>query len=236
MNRDSPVFVYAMVPAARTSFKSFFDTGSLGKLLENPGQLRYAGWDLTTLGETRIVKGEYLEIKSAERKLLRLYEDGSFIVRVSAGEDFLSWGQNEEGFRRSPRLNPLAIVEFTLNFVRLCAELVGYLHQVPEAVELKVEIRNAFLKEAKLYLNPYSIVHQQFAFNIDPHNAPEPSMHREIRVSTQDLRSWPAASAFSLVEKIYTWFGLAPNQVPYVSNKDGIRFIDEELIKNARSN
>jgi hypothetical protein len=235
MNKDNPAFLYAMVPLEITAFKDFFDAGSIRKLLENPGQLRYAGWDLTTSGQARIVKGEYLEIRSAERKILRLFEDGSFIVRVSAGEDFLSWGQNETNFKQSPRLNPLAIVEFTLHFVKLCAELVGHLHPIPTTVELKVEIRNALFESTGLYLNPHSVIHQAFAFDMDRHYAPEPSMRKEIRVSTEDLRAWPAAKAFSLAEKIYTWFGLAPNQIPYVSNKDDVRFIDEELIRNARS-
>ncbi len=228
MNSDDPAFVYAMVPIERSSFKNFFDTGSIRRLLENPGQLRNAGWDLTTSGQARIVKGEYLEIRSAERKLLRLYEDGSFIVKVSGGGDFLSWG-------RPPQLNPLAIVEFTLNFVNLCQELVGHLRPIPSTVDLIVEIRNAFFQKTKLYLTPYGILSEAFAFNVDRHYAPEPSMRREIRVSTEGLKLWPAARGYSLVEKIYTWFSFAPDQIPYVNSRNGVRFIDEELIRSARS-
>jgi hypothetical protein len=236
MNSDYPAFVYAMVPIERTSFKNFFDTGSIRRLLENPGQLRNAGWDLTTSGQARIVKGEYLEVKSAERKLLRLYEDGMFLVKVSAAEDFLSWGQSETNFKQSPRLNPLAIVEVTLNFVNLCQQLVGHLSPVPATVDLKVEVRNAFFDKTKLYLTPYGILSEAaFAYNVERRYAPEQSMRREIRVSTEDLKLWPAAIGYSLLEKIYTWFGFAPDKIPYVNSRNGVRFIDEELVKNPRS-
>src|SRR5258708_21094788 len=144
MKNEVPFFIYSMVPVEKTSFKYLFETGPLKALLENPGELRYAGWDLTTQGQARIVKGHYLELKSAERKRLQVYEDGSFFVKVSADQDYLSWGVNEETFRSALRLNTLALIEFTLNFCILCARLIKHLEPEPSQVDLNVEIQNAF--------------------------------------------------------------------------------------------
>jgi hypothetical protein len=41
-------------------------------LLENPGSLRYAGWDLETRDTARIVKGEYLEVSLGDLKTIQL--------------------------------------------------------------------------------------------------------------------------------------------------------------------
>src|SRR6266849_503363 len=109
-----PVFVYSM-SARGTAFKNFFEPGELKKIIENPGQFRPSGWDLITRDRARIVKGQYFEVSSAERKRIRVYQDGSVIVRVYGDEDFLSWGQNKNNFQQSPRVNTIALIEFTLN-------------------------------------------------------------------------------------------------------------------------
>jgi hypothetical protein len=105
MRTDRPVFIYSMTPRGRTAYRQFFEPGDLKKIIEQPGQIRPAGWDLTTRDRARIVSGEYLEVASAERKRIQVYEDGSVLVRVSGDEDFLSWGQNTNNFDQAPRLN-----------------------------------------------------------------------------------------------------------------------------------
>jgi hypothetical protein len=224
-----------MVPAQRTAFKGIYETGPLKKLLEDPGNLRYAGWDLTTGGQARIVKGEYLEIKNAERKLLRLYEDGSFFVRVAADQDYLAWGRNEENFQRAPRLNPLAVIEFSLNFTLLCSELAKHFQPVPTSVDLKIEIRNAFFRTSKLYMIPGAISTFRYQSDSERKLAPESSTRQTIRVPTEQLTSSPQSVAFSLVQRIYAWFGIATEYIPYVSINDSTRYIDENLIRNVKS-
>jgi hypothetical protein len=101
MKNEMPVFIYSMVPFQTTSYKNFFEAGPLKSLLENPGQLRSAGWDLTTNSHAKIIKGDYIELTSAERKRIQVYEDGSVFVRVSADNDYLSWGLNDNQFPRN---------------------------------------------------------------------------------------------------------------------------------------
>ncbi len=235
MKNDSPIFVYSMIPIEKTTFKNFFETGSVKSLLENPGQLRHAGWDLTTQGHARIIKGQYLELKSAERKRLQLYEDGSFFVRVSADQDFLSWGAHEEAFRRKPRLNTLALIEFSLNFCLLCAALVKYLDPEPSQLDLNVEIRNTFIGETKLCLNPHPVSTYGSVFYDDWQPAPESFAKRQIRVQTEELKTRPDVVAYSLVRQIFIWFGIMADTIPYTSVEGFVRFIDANKIKAVRS-
>jgi hypothetical protein len=223
-----------MVPDEQTSFKNFFATGPIHELLEKPGQLRYSGWDLNTQDRVRIVKGEYLEVKASTRKSLQLYEDGSLIVRVSAGPDYLSWGQDEDVFENNPRLNPLALVEFTLNFTILCSRLVPHLAPRPQTISMLLEIQNAFLQNGKkLYLGAGRL--SRMGFNSgERRDAPAPTVRRDIRETTADVEQRHAEVAYRLVAKIYNWFGHPNNNIPYVSTRaNGSAFIDADQIINA---
>jgi hypothetical protein len=235
MKTQRPVFVYSMTPRVRTSYKHFFELAPLKALLENPGQLRGSGWDLLTYDKARIVKGEYLELTSADRKRIQVYEDGSVLVRVAGDEDFMSWGQNTKNFDEAPRLNTLALIEFTFNFCKLCSGLVHYMEPEPSEVDLKVEVRNAFFGESKLFLIPHPVSSRAFAFTDDRHVAPESSGTRKLQVSTEQLKSRPDIVAFLLVRQIFYWFGVNTETIPYTSTANGATFIDENLIINSRS-
>jgi len=235
MTNDMPVFIYSMVPLETTSYKNFFEAGPLKSLLENPGQLRSAGWDLTTNSHAKIIKGDYIELTSAERKRIQVYEDGSLFVRVSADNDYLSWGLNENNFREMPRLNTLALIEFSLNFCRLCSALTKYMEPQPSEVELKVEIRNAFFDESKLLLVPHPVSSHWFALTDDRHVAPEASATRRLSVATEQLQSRPDVVAFLLVRQIFLWFGATADKIPYSSSEQNLKFVDENKIRNSRS-
>jgi hypothetical protein len=197
-----------MTPRTSTGYKLFFEPDDLKRIIEDPGQIRPTGWDLTTRGRARIVKGEYLEISSAERKRIQVYEDGSVLVRVSGDEDFLSWGQKSNNFDQAPRLN----------------------------TNLKVELKNAFFGEAKLFLIPHPVSSWAFAMTDDRYPAPEPSMVRNITVATDELKTNPNVAAYTLIRQIFYWFGVESGDIPYTSvAPSGSRFVDENLIINSRS-
>ena len=235
MKNEMPVFIYSMVPLQTTSYRNFFETGPIKSLLENPGQLRYAGWDLTTNGAAKIIKGEYFELTSAERKRIQVYEDGSVFVRVSADSDYLSWGMNDSKFRETPRLNTLALIEFSLNFCILCSALTKFMEPHPTEVEFKVEIRNAFFDKSKLFLIPHPVSTSWFMYTDDRCFAPEPSATLRLPVATEQLQARPDVVAFLLVRQIFLWFGASPDTIPYSSQEHGLKFIDENMIRNARS-
>ena len=231
---EQPHFVYAMVPRGPSAYKNFFEAGPVHELLEKPGELRYAGWDLNTQDQARIVKGEFLEVRSGERKLIRLYEDGSLIVRADASSSFLGWGRGDVEFKEKPRLNPVAVIEFTYNFVNLCAKLARFLDPAPKTVGMRIEIRNAFFDNSKLYMIPYGTGTYAWLFDDPQFMAPEASMLREIDVVTEELTSRPGVVAYSLVEKIYTWFGISTDKIPYVGNEGGKKLVDPQKIITAK--
>jgi hypothetical protein len=234
MKTGRPTFLYSMTPRGTTSYRHFFDLRPLKTILENPGQLRSSGWDLVTHDKARIINGKYLELTSAERKRIQVYEDGSVFVRVSGDEDFMSWGQSTEHFEGASRLNTLALIEFTLNFCKLCSHLLEHMDPQPLEVNLKVEIRNAFFGESKLFLIPHPVTSHAYMMTDDRHVAPDTSGTRKLPVPTDQLKSRPDVVAYSLVRQIFYWFEVDRETIPYSTTANGVTFIDEKLIINSR--
>jgi hypothetical protein len=183
----------------------------------------------------QIIKGEYLELKCAERKRIQAYEDGSVFVRVSADNDYLSWGLSDSQFRQTSSLNTLALIEFSLHFCKLCYALSHYMNPQPQQIELNSKLETPFFGDSKLFLIPHQVSTDSIRFTDDRYSAPEATPVRELRVATDLLKSHPAVVAFLLVRKIFLWFGAPPDEIPYSSNEYDTYFIDENKIMNSRA-
>ena len=225
----TPSIIYSAVPEGSTKVRHFLEAGPVWDLVQEPGELRYAGWSLRTLDRVRIVRGEYLEVSNGDRKVLNLYEDGTFIAKAAADDSFLGWGtRGETEFAESPRLNPLAVIEFTYSFVELYARLLPEMDPRPRAVQLRLQIENAWFGESgssKLYLTPYGVDTYSWHFNDERHVAPDADMIREVDVSADALAD-VGAVAYRLVEKLYAWFGFSSDKIPYAARRGDTRVID----------
>ena len=70
----------------------------------------------------------------------------------------------------------------------------------------------------------------------DRYYAPEPSMVRNVTVAIDELRTNPNAAAYVLIRRIFYWFGVERDGIPYRSvASNGSRIVDENLIINSRS-
>ena len=153
-----PHFVYTARPTIRVRLKGLFETGPLKEVLEKPQVLRANGWTMETQQEARIVKGEYLEIVLGDWKTIQLYEDGMLLAKVRADADFLAWGsRGDEGFEKRPRLNPLALIEFTYSFTDVFSRVLEYAEPQPVDCVMQANIQNAIRESGPLYLNPYGL-------------------------------------------------------------------------------
>ena len=225
-----PIFVYAAVPAPATKVIDLFSDSPVRSLLEKPGGLRYAGWDLQTLDSARIVEGEYLQVRNGDRKVINLYKNGVLLVRADATDDLLAWG-GSESHPGILRLNPLAVVEFSYSFVQFYVRLLQYLSPRPSFVTLRLQIENA-KGDQTLYMFPYGVnaMGWKYPLDHDRHPAPSERLERESMIGAEQLASQPAVCAYWLVEEIYAWFGLRIEEIPYVKTQDGVRMIDVEAI------
>lgn len=226
-----PLYILSATPQEKTFLKGLFIDGesSLMNLISNPGRLRYGGWDLITGDTARIVKGEYIEVRDDNDKVINLYEDGTLITTVSAGPSFLGHGSGEDDLK-DPRLNPLALIEVTYNFVSLYQRILKHMDR-PSRVNFNILFTDLFLEEnnpnSGIYLTPYGIEAHSWITKSGAQKAPANEMTKEVSIQLEDIENIDRAT-FILVEKIYHWFGLSSDKIPYVSSANGILCIDKE--------
>lgn len=223
---DSPRFVLSVAPHEPTRFVNLFGKSDARSLLEKPGTLRPAGWDMETQDQARIVRGEYLEVGITDWKTIRLYEDGTLVAIVPADETFLGWGSRLDAFWDKPRLNPLAIIEFVYSFAKLYSDLVVHLMPRPRSVRFRADLNKLFRENARVYLVPYGLDTMMWLSERIKHVAPDATMRRELDGNVAALVARPERIAYLLVERIYAWFGAPPEHIPYCIGDGEQRFID----------
>lgn len=232
MATNRPVFVFTARPNEKTKLLGLFEAGPIRRLVEEPGGLRSAGWDLQTSGGAQIVRGEYLEASLGD-KTVRLYEDGMLFARVPGDENFLGWAATDSPttpFASKPRLNPLSLLEFTFNFVELYRRIAAYLVPASSAYSFQVSIRNAEIDGKMLYMNPHGLNTFARLTNRIQYPAPADSGDTSIEVDAQLLKEKPARAAYLLAERIYLWFGVPPNEIPYTAGESDHRVLDVDVI------
>lgn len=232
-NGQKPLYILAVAPYDSSKLKLFEGgAGSISDLFMRENGVRYAGWDLATGDKPKIMKGEYLEAKIDEIKKINLYEDGRFICSVAADYNYLAWPLNEEQFFNKPRLNPIAIIEITYNFVNFYKKLIPFFISTPSKFRFVIQFRNAVLQGNKpIYLLPGGLKSINWMIDRDRHYAPESNMDKYEDIDFTVLQNERAHIAYLLVEKLYLWFGLGKDCIPYVSkDANGKDIVDIDKI------
>ena len=225
-----PHFVYTARPSTRVRLRGIFERGPLRDAIEKPGTLRYAGWNMETRQESRIVKGEYLEIVLGDWKTIQLYEDGMLLAKVKADGEFLAWG-TRDNFEQQPRLNPLALVEFTYSFVEVFSRVLEHAEPQPAECVLQVNIQNAVREGGPLYLNPYGLGTIRHLIDDIKHAAPEDAGQVQVQLGSAVVRGNVPRAAYQFVEKIYLWFGVPLEKIPYTVGAGDEKAIDVETLR-----
>jgi hypothetical protein len=217
-----------MTPEQPNRVKGLFDEGpgTVAGVLEKPGSFRYAGWDLQTLDQAHIENGQYLELNNGARKRLRLYEDGTLIARGSIDEDFLGWAPMDHDFQKHPRVHSLAITEFTAAFVYLYKRILAFLDRAPTQINFHVEIADGKVGDRMLYISPYAVNTYGWHLSEDEYSLKKENIVYDGVLSTQDLKADPDRIAFLLIERLFLFFSVPSNKVPYTIEVDGNRKVN----------
>jgi len=237
MAESTPTYILAAVPEQPNRVRNLFHLGPepsfVSGVLENPGSFRYAGWDLQTLDQAHIRNGEYLELRNGPRKTLRLYEDGTFLVRGEINGDFLGWAVRE-GFEKNPRVHSLAMIEFTTAFTYLYCRILPFLEYGPKHIRFHIEIANGKVGDRFLYLIPSPVNSIGWMTGDDKYALTKENPMQDEIVATDDLRNDPGSVAFRLTERLFLFFDVAGNNIPYTVEKEGVRRVNVEQIKSIR--
>ena len=163
-----------------------------------------------------------------ERKFLRLYQDGTLLVRVAADQDFLGWGVNERDFLRFPRLNPVAVAELHVTFVLLYRELVLRLKQGPASISVKLLLTDAVSNGWRLYMTEYASIHNMDPYVLDQYPLQQQPAEEELELPVEELVTTPTRAAYKVLKAFTSMFDLPDEKIPFSNANE----VDIERIKS----
>jgi hypothetical protein len=230
---SKPSITLAAQPAEPTEVVGIFESSSeVRGLLEKPGGLRYAGWDLETLDQAKIVRGEFLEVGTKEYKRIQVHSNGALVARFVADGQFLGHSASDEAaFAAKPRLNPLAVIECIANFVDFYRRLLKFHREAVGSHHFVMAIRDTKVGENRLYMNPFGVNTWARLMDRTQYPAPEDNAELALTIDRDTITHGPARAAYLLVERLYLWFGVPTNEIPYVIESNSMKMLDLEKIK-----
>ena len=209
---SEPLYYLAAAPKEQVQVRTLTREHGVRQLLEQPPYGRYEGWNLTTLERAELRSGPRLHIQNGERKFIDLHADGTLIA-IGKFDGFLGWGRWD--FFQQPKVNGLAVIEFTHEFVSFYERVLHeYVEPLPTEVRFAVGVRNAHFEHEgegrKLYLSPGPISERSFD-RYNRHEAPDPEFTEAVDVGIsieaphlevgKVATSWCAASTTRLVSQ-----------------------------------
>ncbi len=222
-------YVLAAVPMDQIEIPSLFQSrkSEIVSLIENPPEIRPSGFDLNTGESVRFREGELLKTINYEYKSLELWRDGILIFAATGGTDFLCW-PGKPGVK--PKINQLVLIESTILFAELSKAIFLYAEPKPKKIQYKLEIRNMPGNDTSFGLIPGPL--RKFpSLSGDIHPAPGSKLRSEITWEGNEIN--PGNLAFRILCKVYSWFGIAHDQIPYTKVVNGELIISREDIKKA---
>jgi Schlafen, AlbA_2 len=224
----TPYLYLAAAPKAPTRVQSLTRQQGVRQTLESPVFTRHDGWNLVTLDRASIVGGRRLSLANGTRKFVDLYEDGTFVV-VGTVPDFLAWHRRQ----LANKINALALFELTYNFLLVYDQILGDLEPLPEEVRVAIGLRHAHAYDEPLYMAYGRIDRIDYEADLKTRAAPDDAFdHSEdVAVTADEPHVDIGAAAYSLLVRLYNWFGFEDEAVPYTN--EARTAIDGEQITNA---
>ena len=227
--------ISASVPPGNRVLR-FHGTGndSASHLLANIHQFRYASFDVAIPGYPQPGPDNSLELRWDNRKILRLYQDGTLIFRVRADSNFLGWGIKPHEFEEFPRLNPVPVVEVNTSFIHLYRSVFGCLKNVADTIYFQLSLHDGTWPNGRLFMTEYfpnPIIDwgmvNRWEIQMDP-------AEEEEEVSRTDLVDAPNRAAYLIVRTFTSMFDLPEDKIPFVRRVGGEFEIDLDAIRGLR--
>ena len=213
----SPVLLVGTAPLQPASIPAIFRTEEVRRILENPPVTRHEGFNILTYERAQIVEGEKLRI-DAWRKRLELYKDGTFIA-IGTFSDLLGWPRDGDEFAQNPKVNSLALIEFTYDAFKTYEALLGHVEPLPIPIRCTLGIEGAHSFDQPLWMAPYAL--NTWGYESPRERYPAPADSRswmvDVEAGVDKPHIQPGRVAFDLVEQLYNWFGMTSDRIPYAS-------------------
>lgn len=215
--RDQPYYILAASMLGDSRVLRFRTEGSESakQTLFDAGRLREGGFDLTIGALPEPGPEGSWEARQGDRKVLRLYQDGTVIFGAAADHTFLGWGQEKRAFQSHPRVNPVAAVEIHASFAAFISHLLPRLEHPPLEILFRLSLRNPKIGKEYLYLTDY-LREQHFIVDLKKHPIEREPADEKLVSTADEIAQHPMRVAAQLAHRFYSMFDFAAS-VPFVT-------------------
>lgn len=232
--KDKPAILLGAFPSGEISIPTLFQSrdGKIVHLLNNPPALRNLGFDLRVGSFPSIQEGRVLRSVAPRYKVLDLWKDGSLIFGGAGDGNFLCWGNANE---TKLTINPLALIESTYLFIRLSREVFqNFAIPCPTKATFVLSLRSPDQGNIQKGYDEkkYELLAGYWG-NLC--TAPGSSEEFRLECSLEEYDFYTdeegsARIAFELLGKLYTWFGIPEDSIPYTEDKEKGKRISKSMI------
>lgn len=228
--KDSISYVLVSSPDTKMEISGLFEsrTSDVVKMIDEPPELRYAGFDISTEERSRIVNGELRRSYVKPYKLLEVWRDGA-VLFVADGEAFLCWGDYKK--KDFLRINTIALVESAYLFMSFVKDVFEAAKAPDCNVQIELQVRN-IPKDRKYGLTKAKPGSRSWRFNVKRDIAWAPLPNVIVTKAWTWRKTSPEKGAYELVSELYAKLGVEHEFIPYVKEDGGEKVIDVEQIKS----
>ena len=232
-----PFYVIAASVPPSNRLVNFHGTGSNGAayLLSSLPRFRFGSFDVAIPHTPDPGPEDSIELRWGDRKILRLFQDGTLTFGCRADSEFLGWGVTAERFAAFPRLNPVAVAEVHASFVHSYGLICARLKKQPERILFDLSLTGGVWNDSRLFLTHYYSaenvdwqVVDQYVLQVDPAEA-------EVEAESDEVRDHPNAVAGRLLRAFASWFDMPEEDIPFTRLGDsGELEVDLDTILSLR--
>jgi hypothetical protein len=225
--RDLPAYTIGAAPVTPVDIPTLFEgrNSDIVKLLDSPPKLRHYGFDLNVGKMTNIVAGRLRRALAYGYKLLELWRDGVLIFAATGGSEFLSWGsyRNEQ---EPLRINDYALIESVYLFVRISEQVFARCVPQPKQIVFHLGLKNMSISGQPCRISS--------SLRIVGMSSRAPGSDTSFILTTDELYMDSSRVAFMIVSRIYEWFGVDHEKIPFKKVVNGRYVIDPDPIAKTR--
>jgi hypothetical protein len=210
--QNRPAFYLSTTPDVPRPRLVDVDLSETRRIFSHGFGSRPTGWNVThRLAEIeRFAEGVRYRGSGLESGRLELLENGHMSYAQFLGESFY-WRQSQEEWEQRPRLWPVAVIEYTLSFLRLYGGICD-LFQLSGRFHLHVEYRNV----ARHALSGGQPTWWGSFGLFEPQSFDGQHLYFSTPVDLDDLAE---AAAFDAIRRTYAAFGYSQDAIPFWSRE-----------------
>lgn len=225
MSNKKPYLILIAEPIPSLEFDKLFhrEGNPVVALLEKPRSLRSMGWNMDTLDTARIFEGKGWEVKNGDRKTIRLYSSGMLTAHALLNSEFLGHGMSRDEFTETPIVNPLAIVEYVYEYMKLFCDIIkSGSKEYSGIIGIRVAIVGSNTNGKKLQLSTGNVFDPFLHLEMNRQEILE-DYDGETNINISDTAVIdPAKMAFQALELIYRGAGVTADNIPYTNYVDTV--------------